>query len=102
MREVALVQAAYRALAREEELAVEGGLADDERYLILVVIVVDHRRFSGSRGGVHRRPRLRPRPMATPEVLAVARDRDTGRGIDSRCHGGAYLAPQRVSQRRFT
>lgn len=97
MREVTLVQATYRAFAREEELGVEGGLANDERYFVLVIIVVDHRRSSGSRGGVHRRPLFRPRSLAAPEVGIVARDRDTGRGIGSRCYGGAYLAPQCVS-----
>lgn len=54
MREVALVQATYRTLTREEELAVDKGTADDDRCLVIVVIVVveNRRRSSGSRSRV--------------------------------------------------
>lgn len=94
MRKVALVQAAYGTLAREEELAIEEGLADNDRRLVLVIIVVEHRRSSGSRGSVHRRPRtLRPGSLTVPEVRVVSRDRPADRRICSRRYGGAYLAP---------
>lgn len=94
MREVALVQTTYRTLAREEELAVEdGSVGDDDRRLVLVIVVVDDRRSSGPRGRVYRRPVFRSGPLATSEARVVPRDRPTGRGICSRCYGGAYLAP---------
>jgi len=96
VRKVALVQATYCAFTREEELGVKSGLSNDERYFVLIIIIINHRRSSGSRGGVHRWPLFRSRPVAAP-VRTVARDRDTGRGIGSRCYGGAYLAPQYVS-----
>lgn len=95
MRKVALVQAAYGTLAREEELAIEEGLADNDRRLVLVIIVVEHRRSSGSRGSVHRRPRTpRPGSLTVPEVRVVSRGhRPADRRICSRRYGGAYLAP---------
>lgn len=93
MWEIALVQATYGALAREEEFAVEDGLVDDDRHLVLVIIVVDDRRSSGSRGRVHRRPVFRSGFLATSKVRIVPRDRPTNRRICSRCYGGAYLAP---------
>lgn len=71
MREVALIQATYATLTREEELAVEDGLADDDRHLILVIIVVDHRRSSGPRGRVHRRPVFCPGPLAASKVRII-------------------------------
>lgn len=93
MREVALVQATYGTLTREEEFTVEDGFADDDRRLVLVIIVVDHRRSSRPCGRVHCRPVFRPRSLAASKVRIVPRDRPTGRRVCSRCYGGAYLAP---------
>lgn len=93
MWEIALVQATYGTLAREEEFTVEDGLVDDDRRFVLVIIVVDDQRSSGPRSRVHRRPVFRPGSLAASKVRIVSRDRPTGRRICSRCYGGAYLAP---------
>lgn len=97
MREVALVKTAYCALAREEELAGEEGLAGDQRHLVLVIVIVDDLRSPGPGGRVHRGPVL-GRSLAAPRDAAVVpRHRPTRRGrIGSRCYGGAYLAPYGV------
>lgn len=83
MWKVALIQATYGTLTREEEFAVEDGLADDNRHLILIIIIVDHWRSSGPRGRVHRRPVFRPEFLAASKVRIISRNRPTGRKIVS-------------------
>lgn len=95
MRKVALVQATYGTLTREEELAIEERLAANDRHVIFVIIVVEHRRSSGSRGSIHYRSRtLRLGSLTVPEVRIVSRNRPVNRvRICSRRYGSAYLAP---------
>lgn len=104
MGKVTLVQAAYGTLTREEELAVEEWFADNDRRLILVIIVVEHRRSSGSRCSIHRGPStFRPGSLTVLKVCIVSRDhRPVDRRICSRCYGGAYLAPCGVRKQRAT
>lgn len=93
MRKVALVQATYGTLTREEELAIEERLVDNNRHVIFVIIVVEHRRSSGSRGSIYYRP-FRLGSLTVPEVCIVSRNRLVNRvRICSRCYGSAYLAP---------
>lgn len=71
MWEVALVHATYGTLTRKKEFTVEDGFADDNRRLVLVIIIVDHWRSSGPCSRVQRRSVFRLRSLAVLKVHIV-------------------------------